>query len=152
MNSRRRESRPSVPCAPEPTENTCHSFMMDKETTLQVHHTFENILVVTYTTKMCNFETRNGAIHVLNLETTPGTLGFTYNLGPVVRKPISANPVLNFNPGFFFICSNVFSRINFSILFRASNHPIVDKKNWAINLLFKLSFLNFHFALSPGLS
>ena len=29
-----------------------------------------------------------------------------YNQGPVVRRPISANPGLNFNPGFFFFCSN----------------------------------------------
>ena len=50
-------------------------------------------------------------------------------LGPVVRRPISANPGLNFNPGFFFFCSKAFSWINFSILFIASTHQIVDKKN-----------------------
>ena len=48
---------------------------------------------------------------------------------PVVRRPISANPGLNFNLGFFFFCSKAFSRIIFSILFRASNHQIVGKKN-----------------------
>ena len=47
---------------------------------------------------------------------------------PVVRRPISANPGLNFNLGFFFF-SKAFSRIIFSILFRASNHQIVGKKN-----------------------
>ena len=50
-------------------------------------------------------------------------------LGPVVRRPISANPGLNFNLGLFFFCSKAFSRIIFSILFRVSNHQIVDKKN-----------------------
>ena len=49
--------------------------------------------------------------------------------GPVVRRPISTNPGLNFNLGFFFFCSKAFSRIIFSILFRASNHQIVGKKN-----------------------
>ena len=49
--------------------------------------------------------------------------------GPVVRRPISANPGLNFNLGFYFFCSKAFFRIIFSILFRASNHQIVDKKN-----------------------
>ena len=47
----------------------------------------------------------------------------------VVQGPISANPGLNYNPGFFFFCLKAFSRIIFSILFRASNHQIVDKKN-----------------------
>ena len=42
---------------------------------------------------------------------------------------ISANPGLNFNLGFFFFCSKVFSRIIFSILFRATNHQIEGKKN-----------------------
>ena len=50
-------------------------------------------------------------------------------LGPVVRRPISANPGLNFNPGFFFFCSKVFSRVISSLLFRASNHQIVGRKN-----------------------
>ena len=50
-------------------------------------------------------------------------------LGPVVRRPISANPGQNFNTGFFFFCSKAFFRIILSILFRASNHQIVDKKN-----------------------
>ena len=55
---------------------------------------------------------------------------FKNQLGPVVRRPISANPGLNFNPGFSFsFCSKAFSRIIFSILFRASNHQIVGKKN-----------------------
>ena len=53
----------------------------------------------------------------------------SFTLGPVVWSPISANPGLNFNPGFFFFCSKVFSQIISSLLFRASNHQIVGKKN-----------------------
>ena len=68
-------------------------------------------------------------------------------LGPDVRRPISANPGLNFNLGFFFFCSKAFSRIIFSIFFRASNHQIVGKKN-NTEFAFKLSYLNFaHFRL-----
>ena len=49
--------------------------------------------------------------------------------GPVVRRPIIANPGLNFNPGLFFFSSKAFSWTIFSILFRVANHQIVDKKN-----------------------
>ena len=49
--------------------------------------------------------------------------------GPVVRRPISANPWLNFNPGLFFFSSQAFSRTIFSIIFRVANHQIVDKDN-----------------------
>ena len=41
--------------------------------------------------------------------------------GPAVRRPNSANPGFNFNPGFFFVCSKAFSLIIFSILPRTSN-------------------------------
>ena len=72
-----------------------------------------------------------------------------YLLGPVVRRPISANPGLNFNPGFFFFFgSKAFSRIIFSILFSASNHQIVSKRN-TTEFAFKLSYLNSNFALTP---
>ena len=57
------------------------------------------------------------------------SLVVTNDLSSVVRRPISANPGLNFNPGFLFFCSKAFSRIIFSILFRASNNEIVDEKN-----------------------
>ena len=50
-------------------------------------------------------------------------------LGPVVRSPVSANPGLNFNPGFFFFLSKALSRIIFSFLFGVSNHQIVGKEN-----------------------
>ena len=36
---------------------------------------------------------------------------------------------LALNPGFFFLFSKAFSRIIFSVIFRASNHQLVDKKN-----------------------
>ena len=49
--------------------------------------------------------------------------------GLVDRRPISANPGLNFNPGLFFFSSKAFSRTIFSIIFRVANHQIVDKKN-----------------------
>ena len=50
-------------------------------------------------------------------------------LGPVVRTPVSANPGLNFNPGFFFFSSKAHYRIIFFILFRVSSHQIVGKEN-----------------------
>ena len=46
-----------------------------------------------------------------------------------LRRPISANPGLNFNPGLFFFSSKAFSQTILSILFRVANHQIVDKKN-----------------------
>ena len=59
-------------------------------------------------------------------EREPGTV--TNLLCPVVRTPVSANPGLNFNPGFFFFLSKAQLRIIFSILFRVSNHRIVGKE------------------------
>ena len=50
-------------------------------------------------------------------------------LGPVVRTPVSANPGLNFNPGFFIFLSKALSLIIFSFLFRVSNYQIVGKEN-----------------------
>ena len=59
-----------------------------------------------------------------------GDLRFSITvLGRVVRRPVSANPGLNFNPGLFFCSSKAFSRKIFSILFRVFNHQIVHKKN-----------------------
>ena len=52
-----------------------------------------------------------------------------YKLGPVVQRQIStANPAFSSRPGLFFFCSKIFSRIIFSIIFRASSLQIVDKK------------------------
>ena len=56
-------------------------------------------------------------------------MGCILGPGPVVRRPISAYPRVKFNPGFFFLCSKAFSQIIFSVIFRASNHQLVDKKN-----------------------
>ena len=47
----------------------------------------------------------------------------------VVRRLISANPGLNFNPGFFFFFPKAFSQTIFSHPLKASNHQIVGKKN-----------------------
>ena len=65
--------------------------------------------------------------------------------GPVVRRPISANPGLNFNPGFYFFCSKAVFRIIFSTLFRAPSSNCGQ-----LNLLFKLSCPNWNFALTLG--
>ena len=51
-------------------------------------------------------------------------------LGPVVRTPVSTNPGLNFNPGFFLFLSKALSKIIFSLLFRVSNNQIVGKENF----------------------
>ena len=67
---------------------------------------------------------------ILGLEPRPhhcATLAL--QLGPVVQTPVSANPGLNFNLGFFFYLSKALSGIIFSILFRVSNHQIVNKEN-----------------------
>ena len=42
---------------------------------------------------------------------------------------LALNPGLKFNPGFFLLCSKAFSRVIFSVILRASNHQLVDKKN-----------------------
>ena len=58
------------------------------------------------------------------------------------------NPGLNFNLGSSFFCLKVFSWINFSWLFRASNHQ--KARRIKLNLLFKLSYLNSNLALTLG--
>ena len=72
-----------------------------------------------------------------------------YHQGPVVRTPVSANPGLNFNPGFFFFLSKALFRIIFSILFWVSNHQIIAKRI-KLNLLFRLSYPCSNFALNLG--
>ena len=62
----------------------------------------------------------------VNLQTA-----YTYDedLGPVVRRLISANPRLNFNLDFFIPLFKCFVGIVFLVLYRASNNHILDKKN-----------------------
>ena len=48
-------------------------------------------------------------------------------LGPVVQTPVSANPGLNFNLGFFIFLLKALSI--FSILFRVTSHQIVGKES-----------------------
>ena len=50
--------------------------------------------------------------------------------GPVVQRPISPNPGLNFNSGFFIPLSKSLLRKIFIILFRTSNDQIAGKKIW----------------------
>ena len=47
---------------------------------------------------------------------------FDIHLGPFVRRPMSTNPGLNFNPGFFFFCLKAFSKNFFCYIF--IEHPI----------------------------
>ena len=54
----------------------------------------------------------------------------TDHKGPVVRRPIRANTGLNFILGFFTPLFESLFGIIFSILYGASNHQIVDKKNY----------------------
>ena len=74
----------------------------------------------------------------------------TWILGPVVRRPISANPGLNLNAGVFFFSSKAFSRRIFSSLSRLANHQIAADKRIKLNLRFKLSYLNSNFVLPLG--
>ena len=64
----------------------------------------------------------------------------TYSILPHVREPgfriwnqeSRAELVegrLALNPGFFFLCSKALPGIILSVIFRASNHQLVDKKN-----------------------
>ena len=54
-----------------------------------------------------------------------------------------------FNPGFFFLYSKAFSQIISSVIFRASNHQLVDKRI-KTEILFKPSNLNSNLTLTLG--
>ena len=54
---------------------------------------------------------------------------YVFPMCPVVRTAVSANPRLNFSPGFFFFYQKRSLRIIFSIFFRVSNHQIVAKES-----------------------
>ena len=68
---------------------------------------------------------------------------------PVVGRPIGTKPGIKFNLGLFFLYSKVFSRLIFSVIFRVSNHELVDKRI-KTEMLFKLSNLNSNLALTLG--
>ena len=66
-----------------------------------------------------------GSAAAININGTKTSNTSSIAQGPVVRRPISANPGLDFNPGFDFNPgSKTFSAIIFSLLFRASNHQL----------------------------
>ena len=72
-------------------------------------------------------------------------------LGPVFWKPISANPGLNFNLGFYTSLFDSLFGIIFSTLYGASNHQTVDKKN-STEFSLKASRAEIRFHTNPGLS
>ena len=70
--------------------------------------------------------------------------------GPVVQRPISSNPGLNFNPAFFIsLFKSLFGKI-FTILFRTSNDQIASKKIW-IEFSLKVFRPEIKFHTNPGL-
>ena len=65
------------------------------------------------------------------METGTGQSRYSLQQGPVVRRPISANPGLNFSPDFFLSLLKSLSRDKISVfLFRTSNNQIANKKIW----------------------
>ena len=58
--------------------------------------------------------------------------------GPVFWRPINANPRLNLNQEFFISLFKCLFWIILSVLFRASNNQILDKKNY-IKFSFEVS-------------
>ena len=74
-------------------------------------------------------------------------------VGPDVRRLISAiNTGLNFNRSFFFFCSKAFSRTIFSLLFRASNHQVLGKKNKTSEFASQTFIPGIKFRTNPGLT
>ena len=72
------------------------------------------------------------------------------NQGPVVQRPISSNPELNFNPAFFIsLFKSLFGKI-FTILFRTSNDQIASKKIWT-EFSLKVFRPEIKFHTNPGL-
>ena len=69
--------------------------------------------------------------------------------GPTVRRPISANPGLSFNLGFFIPLFKGLFHIVSSIPFRTFRHQIVGKK-FKPNILLKLSDMRSDFTLTLG--
>ena len=71
--------------------------------------------------------------------------------GPVVLRLISANPRLNYNPGFFIPMFKSLFGIFSSVFYGASNHRLIDKKNYA-EFSFKTFRCEIRFDINPGLS
>ena len=111
---------------------------------------FKDIINRTHVTLNCSVVkcmAMSTALWVKSCDTLATAIGRL--VGPVVRKPISANPGLSFHPGFFLFVKSIFSEI-FSALFKASNHRFAYKKAKRIyvNLSLKLPNLNLNFALT----
>ena len=70
--------------------------------------------------------------YYINTISSSQVLGIAQNIvqSPVVQRPISNNPGLRFNLGFFVSFFKSLFQIIFSILFWASKHQIVEKKNY----------------------
>ena len=71
--------------------------------------------------------------------------------GPVVLRLISPNPRLNYNPGFFIPMFKSLFGIFSSVLYGASNHRLIDKKNYA-EFSLKTFRCEIRFDINPGLS
>ena len=71
--------------------------------------------------------------------------------GPVVLRLISANPRLNYNPGFFISMFKSLFGIFSSVFYGASNHRLIDKKNYA-EFSLKTFRCEIRFDINPGLS
>ena len=72
------------------------------------------------------------------------------DLDPVVQRPISTSPGLNFSSGFFFVCSKAFPKILFPQLFLEHSINKLYAKRIKLNVLFKLLYLHSNFALTLG--
>ena len=72
------------------------------------------------------------------------------DLGPVVRRPISVNPGLNFNLGFYFSLFKSCLRIIFSIYFQSIQSKNWRQKDFSWIFFFKLSDLKSNFILILG--
>ena len=70
--------------------------------------------------------------YYINTVSSSQVLGIAQNIvqSPVVQRPISNNPGLRFNLGFFVSFFKSLFQTIFSILFWASKHQIVEKKNY----------------------
>ena len=84
-------------------------------------------------------------LHYLTLS----SLMFT-TLGPIVQRPISTNPGLNFNSGFYTSMFKSHFRVIFSICFGSIQSSKLKTKRVKPNFLFKLSDLTSKFSLTLG--